>query len=627
MFENMIIKTKLNISFFLLTILILALGSVSWFTMRQTAGMVLNVEEANSMAKLLLEGRRQEKNYIIRGDKSYVEKVEKYLALIISIAGNMKRRMTESNDLNALEKVIVSSRAYENAFVDLVELTKQKNEEKKSIMLSADKLISIAAESQETAISAGDMERARIFGTLEQHSIAFSQAVYNLFSDMGASIEMAGRTLAAFDDIDVSGLNSVEEFVSAIDTARADLSKFQKTCASLEKIDTTLVTAAREVIKLCDGFLARQQAVMEEKTTRTEVVLLLSGGLALLIACFAALPIPPAINRSIRDGIIFAKCIAQGDLTRDMDIRQQDEIGLLAGSLNDMVARMRKMLSSVQLSSENVVSGSTQLSATAEQLAQGATEQASSVQEVASTMDQMSMSINNNTENAQATEKIAEEAACKARRGGEAVYQTMSAMREIAEKISVIEDIARQTNLLALNAAIEAARAGDHGKGFAVVATEVRKLAEHSRLAAGEISKLSDRSVSIAKEADGILSQLIPDIQETAQRVRTIAANCGEQNSGAGQIRTAMRQLDNVVQQNAAAAEQMASTSEELSAQASALQVSIAFFRISNPAAPSQVEVVGEHASYGSRPLAIFPTRILDADFKEIPGLEGYAKF
>jgi methyl-accepting chemotaxis protein len=331
---------------------------------------------------------------------------------------------------------------------------------------------------------------------------------------------------------------------------------------------------------------------MAEQTSWTEILLAGAAGLAILIACLATLTIPPAISRSIHDGISFAESMAGGDLTRDMAIRQQDEIGLLAGSLNAMTGRLRQTLSSVQVSSENVVSGSTQLSATSDLLAQGATEQAASVEEVASTMDQMSAAINNNTDHAKTTEKIAKETAKNARRGGEAMAETTAAMREIADKISIIEDIARQTNLLALNAAIEAARAGDHGKGFAVVAAEVRKLAEHSREAAGEISELSERSVGIADEAGAIMSQIIPDIQQTAQLVQEIAASCVEQSHGAGQISIAMRHLDQVVQQNAAAAEQMASTSEELSAQASALQSSIAFFRIGDPgtepAAPSE---------------------------------------
>jgi methyl-accepting chemotaxis protein len=155
----------------------------------------------------------------------------------------------------------------------------------------------------------------------------------------------------------------------------------------------------------------------------------------------------------------------------------------------------------------------------------------------------------------------------------------VDAMKKIASRISIIEEIARQTNLLALNAAIEAARAGERGKGFAVVASEVRKLAERSQVAAGEINQLTASSVEVAERAGTMLAKLLPDIQKTAELVKEINAASMEQNSGAEQINTAIQQLNNVIQQNAGGAEEIASTSEELSSQAEQLQNAITFFK------------------------------------------------
>jgi methyl-accepting chemotaxis protein len=272
-----------------------------------------------------------------------------------------------------------------------------------------------------------------------------------------------------------------------------------------------------------------------------------------------------------------AKEIAGGNLV--ISIKERSDKDELMRALTEMVEKVTGVVSEVRTAADNVASGSQQLSSTSQEMSQGATEQAASAEEVSFSMEQMVSNIKQNADNAQQTEKIALKAAQDAKEGGKAVTETVSAMKEIASKISIIEEIARQTNLLALNAAIEAARAGEHGKGFAVVATEVRKLAERSQVAAGEINQLSATSVDVAEKAGEMLTRIVPDIQRTAELVSEINAASNEQNSGAEQINKAIQQLDQVIQQNASATEEMSSTSEELSSQAEQLQDTIAFFK------------------------------------------------
>ena len=171
------------------------------------------------------------------------------------------------------------------------------------------------------------------------------------------------------------------------------------------------------------------------------------------------------------------------------------------------------------------------MSGTAQSLSNGATEQASNLEETAAAIEEMTGSINLNAENRNIPKRWRQDASIMAQDGGHAVDMTVDAMKDIAGKISVIEDIAYQTNLLALNAAIEAARAGEHGKGFAVVAVEVRKLAERSQVAAQEIGKITGDSVKIIRTCGELIKEIIPNIRKQPNLSKRSRRHQSEQNA------------------------------------------------------------------------------------------------
>ncbi|WP_304084977.1 methyl-accepting chemotaxis protein [Maridesulfovibrio ferrireducens] len=348
-----------------------------------------------------------------------------------------------------------------------------------------------------------------------------------------------------------------------------------QTVPALKSVQS-LLTEIRATV--ADNIMTDEQMLSQAESTKRMIVIVVI--VAAVAGIFMAWLISSGILVPLRKGLDFVSLVSTGDLSADVDLERNDELGKLADGMRNMVNELRGVVSSVNSATENVASGSEELSASAESLSQGATEQAASIEEVSSSMEEMGANIKQNADNAKQTEGVAEKAQEQAEQSGQAVGEAVTAMKSIAEKIMIIEEIARQTNLLALNAAIEAARAGEHGKGFAVVAAEVRKLAERSGIAASEISELSSSSVVVAERAGGMLQELVPSIRKTAELVQQIAAASDEQNTSVTQINQAIQQLDKIIQQNASASEEMASTSEELSAQGQMLQQSMSFFKL-----------------------------------------------
>ncbi|WP_257450932.1 methyl-accepting chemotaxis protein [Archangium lipolyticum] len=329
----------------------------------------------------------------------------------------------------------------------------------------------------------------------------------------------------------------------------------------------------------------RTQAAVERETERVETFL------ALLFVLITAFAVQLVISAMMTRGILrklggepdhvaeIARRISEGDLTMTLDTR-----GALEGSLLQVMKRMSEKLAQVigevRGGAAALAEASSQVSASSQSLSQGTSEQAISVEETTASLEQMSATLTQNSENHRQMEQMAVKGARQAEESGQAVRETVGAMTAIAEKISIIEEIAYQTNLLALNAAIEAARAGEYGKGFAVVATEVRKLAERSRTAAQDISLLASGSVKVAERSGQLLGELVPSIQKTAALVQDMADASREQSTGVTQMNRAMMQVDQVTQRNASASEELASTAEELSAQAEALRQLVAFFKV-----------------------------------------------
>ncbi|MBI5519438.1 MAG: HAMP domain-containing protein [Desulfovibrio sp.] len=622
--KNLSLGTKIGGGFAVLIIISMLLGGVAVFNMKRvgTIADALETEIAPQVA-VAVEVERASlltmydmRSYSLSGDESLWEGASKHLAEVEQALAKAVALAQKHPDLVKLKENSAKASAkvaeYKALALKTHELEVSKDKIVEEMVAQGNEFMRTSGEFQDSQVkqakedlkgrvdakklaeridkvdfmadvmNAGNTIRLANWKTMATRDQKFMNEAMSNFEVIEKKLELI-RSLTR-QEVNLKQLDSVKaaavayrknvEDLLKIQTAMAELGK-QRGVAAQGVVDAASETSAVGVKETIDGSSSAATALAAASA-------ILIGGLAiaLVLSIVLALFLTRGITRPVMLGVDFAKRMAEGDFTGRLDIEQKDEIGVLARALNEMVGRLRGVVAEVRSATDNVASGSEELSASSESLSQGATEQAAAIEEVSSSIEEMAANIRQNADNAQQTERIALQAAKDAQEGGVAVGKAVVAMKNIAEKISIIEEIARQTNLLALNAAIEAARAGEHGKGFAVVAAEVRKLAERSGNAAGEISELSSSTVSVSEKAGEMLMKLVPDIQRTAELVQEIAAATGEQNSGAEQINKAIQQLDQVIQQNASASEEMASTSEELSSQAQQLQMTMSFFRV-----------------------------------------------
>jgi methyl-accepting chemotaxis protein len=310
--------------------------------------------------------------------------------------------------------------------------------------------------------------------------------------------------------------------------------------------------------------------------------LIVTTVIAVLISLSFAIYISRGVSRGMRKAVDLTHQIASGDLTQSQRVADKCEITALQGAQQDMVVQLRDTIGRVSAAASGLKAGSNEVATTSDALSNGANIQAAATEEESEAVEEMKANISANADSASRTEQIARKAVADARSSSEAVIDAANAVKTIGERIGILQEIARQTDLLALNAAVEAARAGENGRGFAVVATEVRKLAESSQQAAGEISALSAETVKAAIVAGKMLEELVPDIEETSQLITYISAITRELSIGSNQIREAVHRLDHVTQENKEAAEQLSSAATAFSDQTADLFDTTSFFKITD---------------------------------------------
>ncbi len=290
-------------------------------------------------------------------------------------------------------------------------------------------------------------------------------------------------------------------------------------------------------------------------------------------------------------GIALGK-MAQGDVSFMLDKPFAPDFEALRTNLNEAVTQLASTLGAVAQSTEQIDSGCREISTSAEDLSKRTEQQAASLEETAAALDQITVNVNNASKRSEEARHATQLADTSATHSGKIVAEAVGAMARIEQSsnqisniIGVIDEIAFQTNLLALNAGVEAARAGEAGKGFAVVAQEVRELAQRSAQAAKEIKELIRNSseevkngVKLVSETGEALKTIQDNIVAVNDHMQAIASAAREQATGLSEINSAVNQMDQVTQQNAAMVEESNAASATLANEAQRLRQFISRF-------------------------------------------------